>query len=435
MKFTVSDFSRCTRDRFVEVRPGDGARLAPSMLLTNEMGVDNGFPETLSRECWSRVVFNLPSAEVRGAELLFYVLDDTSTQRRPMWIFVNGHRLLHRQDRERMLTGGWDRKAIAARYLRKGRNEFIFARNGVLYVDPGPGGSSSRSFDGGKSWHFDALGPGANLRGEYMVRLRLRGHPPAGRLTSPVYDLSDPSGEGRIAPRLRVESLSLTCRKRTPAGTRIVFEMRCGSTPSFDPRCWTPWRRRTSMKPAARFVQWRATLQSDSAARTPVLHAVTLEARVREDGGGAGGAKLRELDHPELARSSYEFTCLAPHPRAERLVKQYRLDEVVAPGRTELERFALLRDWVHSQWLGWQSQKYPYCPPWDPIEILETTKGNWGYGMCTHYAATFVGCAAALGYVARCVIIDHHCLAEIWSEELQKWILQDPGPAREFDAT
>ncbi len=55
--------------------------------------------------------------------------------------------------------------------------------------------------------------------------------------------------------------------------------------------------------------------------------------------------------------------------------------------------------------------------------------------MCTHYGATFVGCASALGYVARVLVVDHHCLAEIWSEELQQWILQDPGPGREHDAT
>jgi hypothetical protein len=90
---------------------------------------------------------------------------------------------------------------------------------------------------------------------------------------------------------------------------------------------------------------------------------------------------------------------------------------------------------VHSQWLGWQSGKYPYTPPWDPLEILEVTKGNWGYGMCTHYGAVMAGCASALGWVARVVVIDHHCLAEVWSEELQKWILEDAGPQRHFDAT
>ncbi|MEE2629032.1 MAG: transglutaminase domain-containing protein, partial [Candidatus Latescibacterota bacterium] len=121
--------------------------------------------------------------------------------------------------------------------------------------------------------------------------------------------------------------------------------------------------------------------------------------------------------------------------RVDRLLKQYRLEDVIAPGKTQLEQIAILRDWVHSQWLGWQARAYPFCPSWDPIEILETTKGNWGFGMCTHYGAVFAGCASALGWVARVVIIDHHCLAEVWSEDLQKWILQDAGPGKEHDAT
>ena len=37
--------------------------------------------------------------------------------------------------------------------------------------------------------------------------------------------------------------------------------------------------------------------------------------------------------------------------------------------------------------------------------------------------------------MARSIVVDHHCLAEVWCEELQKWILEDAGPSREFDAT
>ena len=182
-------------------------------------------------------------------------------------------------------------------------------------------------------------------------------------------------------------------------------------------------------------MQWRATLSTNGADRTPTLKGVTLAADVREDKAHLKGVKLVELDQPELVYSSYPFKYMAPHPRVTRLVKQYRLEEVIAKGETELQKFALLRDWVHSQWLGWQSDKYPYKPPWDPLEVLEVTKGNWGYGMCTHYGAVFAGCASALGYVARVVVIDHHCLAEVWSEELQKWILEDAGPQRDFDAS
>ena len=39
-----------------------------------------------------------------------------------------------------MLTGGWDRKKIAAKYLKEGTNEFVFSHSGVLHIDPFPGG-------------------------------------------------------------------------------------------------------------------------------------------------------------------------------------------------------------------------------------------------------------------------------------------------------
>ena len=105
-----------------------------------------------------------------------------------MRLQVNGHVLTHRQDRERMLTGGWDRKKIAAKYLKKGTNEFVFSHSGVLHIDPFPGGladapssRSSRSFDGGKTWHQGTLGEARAIEGEYLVRLRVKGHPPKGR--------------------------------------------------------------------------------------------------------------------------------------------------------------------------------------------------------------------------------------------------------------
>ena len=431
----VNDFRTFRRDRGIDAQTSRQARLAPTYHLTNEMGVEAGIPEQLTEDLWSKVVFHLPSARVKSAQLLFYVDADSSTRDKPMRVLVNGHQRSHRQDRKRMLTGGWDRMNIPAGLLKEGENELIFCHHGVLHVDPGPGSASFRSFDGGKTWHTGALGADADREGEYMVRLRLKGYAPIGLLTSEVVDLADPEGKGVIAPKLSIASVTLEVGQTIPPGTAIDVEMRTGSTPTFDPRQWTPWKDGMRIGRPQRFVQWRATLSTERADRTPVLQEVTLKASVKTDGRALRGVSLEKLDHPELVRSSYEFTYLRPHPRVTRLLKQYRLEEMIAAGKSELERFALLRDWIHSQWLGWQSDKYPYTPPWDPLEILETTKGNWGYGMCTHYGAMFAGCAAALGYVSRAVVIDHHCVAEVWSEELQKWILQDAGPAREFDAT
>ena len=289
-RITTTDFRDYRRDRFIDAQTTPAARLAPTYMLTNEMGVDGDICEELTPASCAKVEFDIPSANLKGAELLFYVNADKSTADKPMRLQVNGHVLTHRQDRQLMLTGGWDRKKIAAKYLKDGTNEFVFSHSGVLHIDPFPGGladepsgRSSRSFDGGKTWHQGTLGEARAIEGEYLVRLRIKGHPPQGTLCSPVIDLADEEGSGRIAPRLGIRRLHLKARMRQPQGTQIHFELRTGSTPSFDPRTWTAWERSTALQWSGRFAQWRAILETDSANKTPTLQAVTLEADIEED--------------------------------------------------------------------------------------------------------------------------------------------------------
>lgn len=428
------DFRNYRRDRFVDAQTNTNARLTPSLLLTNEMGVSVLMKdmETLGGDDWGRVEFDVPSADVKSAELIMYVARIPNYDE-PLRLLVNGHSMIHHRQHERMNTGGWDKARVPTKYLKNGVNEIIF-RNSGLFVDPGAGGRSSRSFDGGETWHINGLSPGGDLAGEYVVRLRLKGFAPRGELVSPVFNLADLEGTG-MAPRVDISRVRLAPEKQSPRGTRIDFEMRSGSTPVFSARSWSPWEAGTAIENPGRFAQWRAVLSTNSAAASPVLKSVTLTVSSVTKAGSLKGVKLLDVDQPDIAYSSYNFDYLAPHHRVDRLVKQYRLDDVIAAGKTELEKLALLRDWIHSQWLGWQAPKYPYCPTWDPIDILETTKGNWGFGMCTHYGAVFAGCASALGWVARVLIVDHHCLAEVWSDDLQKWILEDAGPGREHDAT
>ncbi len=428
-----NDFRNFRRNRFIDAQSSKKVTLAPTLLITNESGVNGDISEALSPTDWARVEFDIPSANVAGAELVYYIKGINSTPDKPLRIVVNSHGMNHRQHAKNMMNGGWDRARIPARYLKDGLNTVDIGMGGGLFIDPGAGGRSSRSFDGGATWHRNALGVDGKLQGEYLVRLRLKGYAPSGELLSPVYDLAHPEGDG-IAPQVDIRRLRLASEHRKPRGTHIQFEMRSGSTPTFEPRHWTSWQAATTLEEPGRFAQWRAILSTRSAAVTPELEGVSLTIDYNEARGSLKGVELLEIDHPEIAYSSYDFDYLAPHHRVTRLVKQYGLKDVIAAGKSELEKFDLLRDWVHSQWWGWQAVQYPHCPTWDPLEILDTTKGNWGFGMCTHYGAVFAGCASALGYVARVLVVDHHCLAEIWSDELQKWILQDPGPNREYDA-
>ena len=217
------------------------------------------------------------------------------------------------------------------------------------------------------------------IEGEYLVRLRIKGHPPQGTLCSPVIDLADEDGNGRIAPRLGIRRLHLKARMRQPQGTQIHFELRTGSTPSFDPRTWAAWERSTDLQWSGRFAQWRAILETDSANKTPTLQAVTLEADIEED-----AQSLAALQAGRIRPTRARCTARIPSPiwdciRTKSDCASSTASTRSSPrGKTELEQLALLRDWVHSQWLGWQSDKYPHCPSWNSLEVLDTTKGELG---------------------------------------------------------
>jgi hypothetical protein len=126
-----------------------------------------------------------------------------------------------------------------------------------------------------------------------------------------------------------------------------------------------------------------------------------------------------------LRQRSYPFAHQPPGGRAGTLRERYELDRVVAEGKTELERLILLRNWARlSAPRGWNRGTAEWCPPWDALILLETNKKPIALCMCTHYSTIFVQCALALGYNARHVILDHHCVAEVWSNQFRKWILR-----------
>jgi hypothetical protein len=48
-------------------------------------------------------------------------------------------------------------------------------------------------------------------------------------------------------------------------------------------------------------------------------------------------------------------------------------------------------------------------------------------GMCTIYSNAFIQCALAVGLNARGVVLNHHFISEIWSNEYEKWVMFDIG--------
>jgi hypothetical protein len=150
------------------------------------------------------------------------------------------------------------------------------------------------------------------------------------------------------------------------------------------------------------------------------------------------GAELRIIEwHNEwIVRSAYPFAYQAPDPTLRELRERYRLDEVVAPGRSEFEQVLRLREWVHTRWRhGWTRTP----PAHNALDILRAAEEGGDFS-CGYYAITLMQCLLALGFVARPVSISKgatewlaadegnvgHSVVEFWSHQHHKWVVLDP---------
>ncbi len=86
-----------------------------------------------------------------------------------------------------------------------------------------------------------------------MIRLRLKGFAPHGKMVSPVFDLADPEGAG-IAQRVDIRSVRLTHEKEAPRERASIS--RCDRDPRrlFRPENGLPGRpKRLSRVPVVLF--------------------------------------------------------------------------------------------------------------------------------------------------------------------------------------
>ncbi len=410
------DFEVCTRDRGIDNR-ARGVRLARTVMLQDERGMTHRENrQTLSDEVQALKEFVLGPADMVDGRL--YVFGD------PARLEVNGQRV---KPIRRLPSTGWSVARVPAEVLRAGVNRFVFSGGGEMLVEESMcPDRSALSTDGGATWDYDSMGPQGMNDGEFLVRLRLERYPVEATITSQPIDLAALAAEDGICPRFESAKVDLTCEADAPTGTRVRLEARC----SGDGQRWSAWSDAAKIgrrRRLPRFLQWRAVLGSDSGRTTPVLPEVSLEAEVRST-AGKPTVRVVEADGPAEVLGSYRFAYQGPTDRLTRLREQYGLDEVVAGCDTEMERFVALRDWCrHTAPKGWDSGRTDWCPPFDALVILETNQDPRALCMCTHYTTLMVETAAALGYVGRHVILDHHCVAELWCNDLRKWVLMDTG--------
>ena len=144
---------------------------------------------------------------------------------------------------------------------------------------------------------------------------------------------------------------------------------------------------------------------------------------------------LTKLDTLPYVENDYarRFKFDSPdNPKLKELREKYRLEEVVAPGKTEFDRQVLLLDWVHNQFKKFGR---PSSKARGALEILQAIDEGHTF-FCAHYADVMVSAAASLGWVDRTLALrrpdsmgkgsTEHSSTEIWSNQYRKWIMLDP---------
>src|SRR5262249_46938819 len=248
-----------------------------------------------------------------------------------------------------------------------------------------------------------------------------------------VFDLT---GHAMYTPMTLVKLSQAATAQVQPAGTTVTAWLRTGVTPVPDEKSWTIWipfdKPYEPQGSAARhrFAQLKFELSTTKPKATPELDGdFHLAMQFRADELPRWPGKVVIWNPPDdPVYPSTPFVYDRPTARLKLLRERYNLDAVIKPGKTEMEQLMLLRYWVRNQWhTAWGSHPSPWMPPWDAHIILENRDQLDCLTMCTHYAAVFTQCCQALGWNARHCILDHHCVAEVYVNEHNRWVMMDAG--------
>jgi transglutaminase-like putative cysteine protease len=434
-------------------------------------------PTTIRGEIQVKKILHMDRVPARRAWLVLCVWP-AAGERAPLQVTLNGRALTCRKGRR---GDDWPALRIPTALLREGDNEVVLScrptgrrvgasrsRNGqhmgwqipvaqredILRNDPSRSDRLDRSFrstDGGSTWTAE-LGDDGRQSGEFMVRLHLEQYAARGELIGPVVDLTPRAASGSDVPsEVRVKSVRVRGTKRARPGTGVAFFLRSGETPEYHAGRWSDWqpcgRSGVVRGELARFVQWRAVLTTTRPTLTPALEAVEVEAEIEPLGDPEGsprgpegprpqqwaaGLRLADSHNEEIRYTSIPFEYERfDEPQLVALRKLFRLDEVVAGAKTELQKMIRLRNWVSAQWK--YDPPLPHYPAWDAQEILQLRQG-----ICVQYAIVYLQCALSLGMQTRFVFgyfpnvtakgegVCGHEVTEYWSNESGKWVMMDP---------
>ncbi|MGF7186779.1 transglutaminase-like putative cysteine protease [Desulfitispora alkaliphila] len=119
-------------------------------------------------------------------------------------------------------------------------------------------------------------------------------------------------------------------------------------------------------------------------------------------------------------------------PGPAELREEYGLDDVIRGVEDEFERVAVLAEWVNSRW-SHSGSNMPSSS--NPLVILREAADGASF-RCMEYSLVMVGASQAMGMPARVVALKTkraatahsgagHVVAEVWLNDLEKWVVAD----------
>ena len=120
-------------------------------------------------------------------------------------------------------------------------------------------------------------------------------------------------------------------------------------------------------------------------------------------------------------------------PGPAQLRAEYQLDDVIRGIEDEFEKVAALAGWVNSRW-SHSGTNTPSSS--NPLVILREAADGASF-RCVEYSVVMAGAAQSMGMPARVVGLKTrhaatarsaagHVVAEVWLEDLEKWVVVDP---------
>ena len=148
-------------------------------------------------------------------------------------------------------------------------------------------------------------------------------------------------------------------------------------------------------------------------------------------GGRLAGFEYLGGDPGGLPRRDVPFVYESPEaPHLAALRQRYRLDEVVSGPGGEYEALLRLGAWVGTRFDHGESPLPGGTENLDPVALVEAGRSG-GRFLChiaaklTVHAATSLGWGARLGTASRTPYDAEHGYPEVWSNELEKWLVLD----------